>query len=145
MDSQRAMLAFEIIEGLDLAELDQTIEWLENALLAYKTLRAVKSVHESRPTYIEPVSSKDSRTPWVSAVDMDRQDRSCNPTVRKITVAQFDVEMSELLLRCSHGVASKQLIAAELHLSNCQIGKMMSCTKRFCYRDDGLIREVVRG
>ena len=75
------------IEDLSLESINQEIAWLEEALLAMKTLRAVKEVTARRP----------SNPTWISAVDMDREEEEIEPP-------QFIKEVHQRKLKTSERV-----------------------------------------
>lgn len=66
MDYKQIAKGLETLTAISNEEVDKTIAWLEEALAAYKTLRAVKNVVERKPAGLEIPE-------WESAVDMDRR------------------------------------------------------------------------
>jgi hypothetical protein len=55
------------LQEIDIVEIDTAIDWLQEALAAYKTLRAIREVMERKP--------KSLKLPeWKSAVDIDKEE-----------------------------------------------------------------------
>jgi hypothetical protein len=72
------------IQSLDIKEIDETIDWLQEALAAYKTLRAVREVMDRKPVSIDVPK-------WKSAVDVDKEERmQRTPDVKTRVIQAFE-------------------------------------------------------
>lgn len=126
-----AVTIHKFLSSVSLAEIDEMVEWLENSLAAYKTLRAVKAVHDTCPAKLSP--------PFISATDVEEQEQTGDRRMAR-------GEMQELVTSylATQGPAAPKVIGRALRIKNANVHSHLRKYQNVLYEKVGTAWRLCR-